>query len=80
MYTGYIVYKDQTAEDERVAKAIKNLGLSGQDVICIAKYGYVGELESFPSAMNILNDPSVTTIEEAMERLIETRNAQPSEE
>lgn len=74
MYTGYIVYKDQIAEDERVAKAIKNLKLEGQDVICVADDGYVTEIESFHSAKKIIGDSTIATVEEAMERLVELRN------
>lgn len=76
MYTGYIVKANETAEDSRVAQAIVNLGLSGQDVICVAYDGFVNEVETLLAAKQIVGDSSITTIEEAMEKLIALKNGE----
>ena len=79
MYTGYIVEAHEIAEDSRVAQAIVNLGLSDEDVICIANDGYVVEIETFSVAKQILADPTIETIEEAMEKLLAQKNgAEPT--
>ena len=76
MYTGYIVRANETAEDPRIAQAIINLGLSGQDVICIANDGYVNELETLRSAKMIVEDTTLSTVEAAMEALLTLKNAE----
>lgn len=70
MYTGYIVRKDEKAADERVARAIVNLGLSGEDVICLAQDGYVSQIETVRSARLITQNRALTSPQEALEALV----------
>lgn len=75
MYTAYIVKADETAEDARVAKAIVNLKLSGEDVVCLADDGYVTEIETLRAIKKIVGDSTITTIEDAMKALVEYKNS-----
>lgn len=75
MYTAYIVKADETAEDARVAKAIVNLKLSGEDVVCLADDGYVTEIETLRAVKKIVGDSTLATIEDAMAALVAHKNS-----
>lgn len=75
MYTAYIVKADETAKDARVAKAIVNLKLSGEDVVCLADDGYVTEIETLRTIKKIVGDSTLSTIETAMDALVAHKNS-----
>ena len=75
MYTAYIVKADETAKDARVAKAIVNLKLSGEDVVCLEDDGYVTEIETLRAVKKIVGDSTLATIEDAMAALVAHKNS-----
>ena len=75
MYTAYIVKADETAKDARVAKAIVNLKLPGEDVVCLADDGYVTEIETLRAIKKIVGDSTLATIETAMDALVAHKNS-----
>jgi hypothetical protein len=63
-YSFYVVRANETASDPRIAQAIINHKMTGEDVICIATDGYVGQLERVRDARAALGNFTTTDPEE----------------
>lgn len=73
MYTGEILRIGEKHRDERVNLGRKNLGLEDQDVICVARFGYVSRFDTLLSVCMQFNR-QFSTIEEAMQALLDSLN------
>lgn len=69
MYTYYIVKVGESAPEERVNKAISNFNYKNQNVVCIAQFGYVSEIQTEIGLRQILKD-GASTLEELAEKYI----------
>jgi len=80
MYTYYIVNAGETAPDARVAQAIKNFKYENETVVCIARGGYVSEIQTVYVLRTILNDFTTEDVNEIAQRYIDSKNADAEQE
>lgn len=80
MYTYYIVNAGETAPDARVAQAIKNFKYENETVVCIARGGYVSEIQTVYVLRTILNDFTTEDVDELAQRYIDSKNADAEQE
>lgn len=76
MYTYYIATAGETVPDARVAKAIKNFGYETETVVCIARGGYVSEIQTVYVLRTILDDFTTESVDELAQKYINSKNAE----